>query len=69
MGDRVRLADGQAYPVIVRRVRNGQAEAIWYDEANEVWKEVREPAARRRLARQVEAGRLEVWDPAAEAQP
>ncbi len=62
VGDRVRLADGQEYPVIVRRVRAGRAEAIWYDEANAVWKEVREPAARRRLARQVEAGRLEVWD-------
>ncbi len=62
VGDRVRLADGREHPVIIRRIRSGQAEAAWYDESARVWKEVEEPDARRWLARQVEAGHIEIWD-------
>jgi len=62
VGDRVRLAGGREHPVIIRRVREGQAEAAWYDEDNRVWKEVAESGARRWLAKQVETGNMEIWD-------
>jgi hypothetical protein len=66
VGDRVRL-DGREYPVIIRRVRPAAdrrplAEAAYYDEAAQVWKEVVDEEARQWLARQVKSGRMQAWE-------
>ncbi len=66
VGDRVRLG-GREYPVIIRRGRPAAdrrplAEAAYYDEAAQVWKEVVDEEARQWLARQVKSGRMQAWE-------
>jgi hypothetical protein len=66
IGDRVKLGE-QNYPVIVRRLTTGSgqgplAEAAYYDEVDQVWREVTDDQARRWLAGQVKAGRLKPWE-------
>jgi len=65
VGDRISL-NGHEYPVIIRRVRSSgpgpaQAEALYYDHTDQVWRAVKETGVREWLARQVAQGRMEIW--------
>jgi hypothetical protein len=60
--DTVKLGEKE-YPVMVRRVSDGQlADATYFDEKAGAWKPVEDEAVRARLAERVRTGRLEPWE-------
>jgi hypothetical protein len=67
--DRIRI-DDQDYPLVVKRVVRSplsgerKADAVYYDEALEQWREVVDDRDRVNLARAVEAGRISIVEPA-----
>lgn len=66
IGPRVRIGDKE-YRVMVRRIvksadQRSLADATYYDEENDAWKIVVDDNIRERLASQVEAGMMPIWD-------
>lgn len=66
IGPRVRIGDKE-YRVMVRRIvksadERSLADATYYDEENDAWKIVADDNIRERLASQVEAGMMPIWD-------